>query len=108
MTRARLERIARALQGAVLATAAAGVLFRASAYWHLPKAPGARYGSGDVVEFALTMLLFLLSTACAGCGVAMSLREQGPPGAAAYRPLLVGITTFVAYYFLAPHVPRLL
>ena len=107
MSPSRLERIARALETGVLVTAAAGVVFRLGWYWHLPKAPDARYGSGDVVEFALTFVLFMLSTACAASGVAMSLRGPGQTGANPYRPLLVGITTFVAYYFLAPHLPRL-
>ena len=109
LTLYRLERIARSLEWAVLFLAGAGVLFRLGWYWHLPKAAGARYGSGDVVEFALTFVLFVLSTACAACGVAISLRMQGKnqAGANAYRPLLIGVTTFAAYYFLAPRLPQL-
>jgi hypothetical protein len=104
---ARIERIARRLEQAVLGVAAAAIVFRVSWYWHLPKTAGARFGTGDVVEFALTLLLFLLSTACAACGVISSLRSSAAPGAAAYRPLLIGVTTFVAYYFLAPQLPQL-
>ncbi len=107
LTLARLENIARSLEWAVLAVATAGVAFRLAWYGHMPKADGARYGSGDVVEFGLTFVLFALSTACAACGVAMSLRSEGAPNAKAYRPLLIGITTFVAYYFLAPRLPPL-
>ena len=105
----RLERYARRLELVLLAVAGAAVLCRLSGYWQLPKAEGASYSTGDVLDFALTLLLFLLATACAACGVALSL--PGAPGHAdpgrAYRPLLIGITTFVAYYFLAPHLPRL-
>ncbi len=104
---ARLERIARLLENSVLGVAAAAVVFRLSWYWHLPKAAGAHYGTGDVVDFGLTFLLFLLSTACAACGVATSLRGGSQANAAAYRPLLIGVTTFAAYYFVAPHLPQL-
>lgn len=104
---ARLERSARLLEYCVLGVATAAIVFRLTWYWHLPKAEGANFGTGDVVDFALTFLLFLLSTACATCGVALGLRSNGPPGAAAYRPLLIGVTTFVAYYFLSPRLPQL-
>ncbi len=104
---ARLEWFARRLEYCVLGVAVAALLFRLTWYGHLPKAGGARFGSGDVVEFGLTLLLFLLSTACAACGVGLGLRSDGQPGATAYRPLLVGVTTFVAYYFLAPQLPQL-
>lgn len=105
--RDRLQAIAGLLEYCVLGVAGAAILFRLSWYWHLPKAAGARYGSGDVVEFGLTLLLFLLSTACAACGVALSLRGGTQVGKA-YRPLLVGITTFVVYYYLAPKLPQLI
>ena len=104
---ARLDRVARWLEHGVVAVAGIAVLFRLSGYWHLPKAAGATYGTGDVVEFGLTLLLFVLGTACAGCGVAMSLRGAGTSTGKAYRPLLIGITTFVAYYLLAPQLPQL-
>ena len=103
---ARLERTARLLEYSVLGWAGAACVFRLTWYGHLPKAAGALYGQGDVVEFGLTLVLFALSTACAGCGVALSLRGSTSPGAA-YRPLLVGVTTFVAYYFLASQLPPL-
>lgn len=103
----RLERLTRWLETAVLTVAGAALLFRLGWYWHLPKAPGARYGTGDVVEFGLTFLLFMLSTACAASGVAIALRGKGAASATAYRPLLIGVTTFVAYYFLAPKLPQL-
>lgn len=102
----RLQAIADLLEYCVLGVAGGAILFRLSWYWHLPKAAGARYGSGDLVDFGLTFLLFLLSTACAACGVALSLRGDAPVGRA-YRPLLVGVTTFVLYYFLAPQLPQL-
>jgi hypothetical protein len=95
------------LERSVLGVAAVAVIFRASLYWHLPKAAGAAYGTGDVVEFGLCLLLFVLSSACAACGVAMSLRGAGAPTGPAYRPVLIGITSFVAYYLLAPQLPQL-
>ncbi len=102
----RLERVARHLEHAVLAVAASAIVFRIGVYAHLPKAEGAAYGSGDVVDFALTLLLFLLATACAACGVAISLRSGQGATSNAYRPVLIGITTFVVYYLLAPQLPR--
>jgi hypothetical protein len=104
---ARLERIARLLENSVFGVAAAAVVFSLSWFWHLPKAAGAHYGTGDVVDFGLTFLLLMLSTACAACGVATSLRGGSQASAAAYRPLLIGVTTFAAYYFVAPHLPQL-
>lgn len=102
----RLERVARRLEHAVLAVAGVAVLFRVGVYAHLPKAEGAAYGPGDVVDFGLTLLLFLLATACAAGGVAISLRGAQGASGNAYRPLLIGITTFVAYYLLAPQLPQ--
>ena len=102
-----LERVARRLEHAVLGVAGIALLFRLGVYARLPKAEGATYGTGDVVDFGLTLLLFLLATACAACGVAISLRGAHGANAHAYRPLLIGITTFVAYYLLAPQLPPL-
>lgn len=101
-----LTRVSTILETSVLALAAAALAFRASVYWLLPAPPGQPYGTGDVVDFALGLLLFALSGACAATGVMMSARSVAQPRA--YRPVLVGITTFVAYYFVHPHVPRLL
>ena len=103
---ARLERVARRLEHAVLGVAGVAVLFRLGLYAHLPKTESAAYGTGDVVDFGLTLLLFLLATACAACGVAISLRGAHGASGNAYRPLMIGITTFVAYYLLAPQLPQ--
>jgi hypothetical protein len=102
----RLERIARRLEHAVLAVAGLALLFRLGVYSQLPRAAGASYGTGDVVDFALTLLLFLLATACAACGVAISARSGEGASGKAYRPLLIGITTFVVYYLVAPQLPQ--
>ena len=104
---ARLERVTRVLEQAVLGVAGVAVLFRLGLYSRLSKTEGAAYGTGDIVDFGLTMLLFLLATACAACGVAVSVRGEHGAIGSAYRPLLVGITTFVAYYLLAPQLPQL-
>ena len=104
---ARLERVARLLERTVLGVAGVAVLFRLGLYNRLSKTEGTAYGIGDVVDFGLTLLLFVLATACAACGVAISLRGEHGANGSAYRPLLVGITTFVAYYLLAPRLPQL-
>lgn len=103
----RFAALAPWLERSVLGVAAVAVVFRVSLYWHLPKLAGAPYGVGDVVEFALCLLLFVLGSACAACGVAMSLHGSGAPTGPVYRPVLIGITSFVAYYLLAPQLPQL-
>ena len=103
-----LPRAARLLETAVLSVAVAGLVFRVAGYARFTRPAGAAWGTGDVIDFGIVLLLFLLSTACAACGVAISLRgaaDGRSSQAAAYRPLLVGVTTFVAYYFLAPRLP---
>jgi len=109
-----INRAARILERASVTLALAALVFRATLYWRLPPAAGASYGQGDLVDFALGLLLFAVSCACAACGVVSSLqaaRAEGGERAAmgqAYRPVVVGMTSFVAYYFLHPYVPRLL
>ena len=46
----------------------------------------------------------MLAGACATCGVALLARVADADKAAAYRPALVGMTTFVLYYLVHPHV----
>lgn len=104
-----LPRIARGLEHVVLILAALGLAFRLAGHGLFPKPPGAEWGTADLIDFGLLLLLFLVSTACAACGVAISLANArangGAPPSAAFRPLLVGITTFVVYYFLVPRLP---
>ena len=104
-----LPRLARVLEYAVLLLAALGLAFRLVGHGLFAKPPGAEWGTADLVDFGLLLLLFLVSTACAACGVAISLANartnSGAPPAAAFRPLLIGITTFVVYYFVVPRLP---
>ena len=62
------------------------------------------FGNGDIIDYVLGLLLFLLAGACATCGVALLARVADADKAAAYRPVLVGMTTFVLYYLVHPHV----
>lgn len=109
-----INRAARVLERASVTLTVLALLFRATIYWRLPPAAGASYGQGDILDFALGLVLFAVCCACAACGVALSLhagRAAGVERAAmgvAYRPVVVGMTSFVAYYFLHPYTPRLL
>lgn len=92
-----------------MALAVAALCFRATLYWLLPPNPGEAYGRGDVVDFALGLLLFFVSCLCAASAVALSMRgDHATDQHLAFRPAVVGITTFVLYYFVHPYVPRLL
>ena len=97
----------RALEKGALALAALALIYRASWYWRMPPPAGQTYGMGDIVDFALALALFLVCGACAASGVALGMHTDGHTGAA-YRPAVIGMTTFVAYYLLHPYVPRLL
>lgn len=109
-----INRAARVLERASVTLAVAALLFRATVYWRLPPTAGASYGRGDILDFALGLLLFAVCCACAASGVALSLRVARAEGGGraamgqAYRPVVVGMTSFVTYYFLHPYVPRLL
>ncbi|MGE0483586.1 MAG: hypothetical protein AB7Q81_05575 [Gammaproteobacteria bacterium] len=108
MSTARLQRLAALLERSVVALALLALAFRATLYGSLPRAVGAIYGTGDVIDFALAVLLFALCTACAALGVLLALqagneRERGM----SFRPAVVGMTTFVVYYLLHPLVPDL-
>ena len=94
---ATVQRAARVLEAAAVSLAIGALLYRATVYWRFTPAPGEPYGVGDIIDFALAMLLFLVCGLCAAAGVAASM-----------RPAVIGITSFVVYYFLHPHVPRLL
>lgn len=103
----RLQRAARVLEYLVLAVAALGMLFHATLFWHWPRPINARFGTADLVDFALLLLLFLAASACAASGVALALARGKDALGPAYRALVLGITTFVAYYLLLPYLPRL-
>ena len=105
---ATVQRAARLLEVASVALAIAALLYRATVYWSFAPAPGEPYGLGDIIDFALALLLFLVCGLCAAAGLASSMSGDGSEQHLAFRPAVIGITSFVAYYLLHPHVPRLL
>ncbi|MGR8921051.1 MAG: hypothetical protein ACU85V_15655, partial [Gammaproteobacteria bacterium] len=109
-TRMRFETqqaVVRVLERAVVALALAALLYRALIYPSLPPPPGASYGTGDIIDFALGMLVFLVGGACAAGGVVLSMNVDEKERGAAWRPAVVGMTTFVVYYFVHPYVPAI-
>jgi uncharacterized membrane protein YidH (DUF202 family) len=102
-----LNRLAGALERAVVALAILALAFRVLVYGHIPRPPDAAWGSADVIDFALALLLFLLALACTGLAVALSTRAREHERGRAYRPAVVGMTTFVAYYLVHPYLPVL-
>ena len=105
---ATIQRVARVLEVAAVSLALGALLYRATAYWMFVPAQGEPYGIGDIIDFALAMLLFLVFGLCAAAGVAASMSGDGTEQHLAFRPAVIGITSFVVYYFLHPHIPRLL
>jgi hypothetical protein len=108
MSTATLQRLAALLERSVVVLALLALAFRATLHGSLPRSPGAAFGTGDVIDFALALLLFALCTACGAIGVMLSLRagsdrERG----LSFRPAVVGMTTFVVYYLVHPLVPNL-
>lgn len=103
-----MKRFSVSLEIAVVALAVLALLFRATLYWLIPVAEGEPYGLADVLDFALMVLLFITSSLCAGVGVWLSIRGDELAQRLAFRPVLVGICSFVIYYLIYPHVPRLL
>lgn len=108
ITYATVRRAARALEAASIALAIGALLYRGTAYWLFAPAPGEPYGLGDIIDFALAMVLFVVCGLCAAAGLASSMSGDGSEQHLAFRPAVIGITSFVAYYLLHPHVPRLL
>lgn len=105
MSQPALHRAARTLERTVVALAVLALAYRATLYGTLAQPPGGGYGAGEIVDYALGLLLFLLCTACAALGVALSARAGDAERAMSYRPVLVGMTTFVVYYLVHPLVP---
>ena len=108
ITYASIQRAARVLEIAAVSLAIIALLYRATVYWQLPPPPGEPYGPGDIIDFAFAMLLFLVCGLCAAAGVASSMSGDGSEQHLAFRPAVIGITSFVGYYLLHPHIPRLL
>lgn len=107
MSHHTILRLSRALERATVALALGALAFRATWYWRLPPPPGAAYGRGDIVDFALGAALFVLAGVTAASGLGLALRGPREQMGAAYRPMVVGMTTFTVYYFLNPLVPQL-
>ena len=97
----QIKRLSITLQIGVGLIGSVALAFRATLYWTLP-------GSGDVLDFALAMLLFAVCALCATSGVAISL--LGGPGDKrhAYQAFFVGVLSFLAYDLLHPLLPRLM
>ncbi len=92
---------------AVVAVAVAALVYRALVYPRMvPGADGA-FATRDIVDFALGMVVFIVAGVCAVSAVVMSTKIEASEQHRAFRPAVVGITTFVVYYFLHPHVPPL-
>ena len=103
----RLKRLSTQLEIGVVALTLATLLYRMTLYWLLPAAAEQAYGTRDLIDFGLGMALFLLCGLCAAVGVALSFRAEPDDHRLAFRPVLVGILCFVAYYFIHPYLPRL-
>lgn len=104
----KLRRVAAVLQVVTLGLVVVGLVFRATIYWTMQPQSGAAFGSGDILDFAIALALFLTSTLCAMSGVGISLLGTQADKGLAYRVMLVGILSFLAYEFLHGRVPRLM
>ena len=102
-----LLRVSRFLELGTIALALTALVFRATVYWRMPPLSGATYGRGDVLDFALAALLFVLAFVTAASGLLLARGLPGKQLGIAYRPLVVGVTTFSAYFFVHPYIPQL-
>jgi hypothetical protein len=108
MSRVRtLKKIAGFLEIGVMLLAVAGLLFRATLYWKLPVDSGQAYGTGDVLDLGIALLLFVTCGLCASAGVAISILGEKADKRFAYQAFFIGVLSFVAYDWLHPYVPRL-
>jgi hypothetical protein len=103
-----MKKVSVTLEIVTVALAILALVFRATLYWLIPGAPGEAYRLGDVLDFGLMVLLFFTGAVCAGLGVVLSMRGNELEQRLAFRPVLIGICSFVIYYLVHPHVPRLL
>ena len=86
MSTATLQRLAHRLEQAVIVLALGALVFRATLYGSLPPAAGARYGTGDIIDYGLGLALFLLCGACAALGVLLTTRVPADARARAIGP----------------------
>ncbi len=103
-----MHRISVSLEIASVGLAILGLLYRATLYWQIPVASGEPYGLGDVLDLGFMVLLFVVAAGCAATGVWLSASGDAAARRLAFRPVLIGILSFVIYYFVHPAVPRLL
>jgi len=108
MNYSSVKRFSRILEFLVIGSALLALVYRATLYWLLPPVAGESFGLGDIVDFGLALELFFLSLLCAASAVVLSLKGQGQAQHLAFRLAVIGITTFVVYYFLHPHMPQLM
>lgn len=104
----RLKRLSITLQLGAVMIGVLALAYRATFYWTLPAASGNAAATGEVVDFALALLLFLVCALCATSGVAISVLGERSDKRHAYQAFFVGVLTFLAYDLLHPYLPRLM
>lgn len=104
----RLKSISQVLQTAAIVVAITGLIYRATVYWTLPLPPGATYGTRDIIDFLFALALFLICTLCTVSGVAISAVGNNIDKGMAFRAVLVGVITFLAFEFIHDRLPRLM
>ena len=100
-------RWSRRLEIAAVVCAVGALAYRSTVYWMLPPEPGEPYGFGDILDFVLALVVFAVCGLAAASAVLLSMTGEGRAPHLAFRPAVIGITAFVAYYFLYPYAPRL-
>lgn len=103
-----IKRLAGILEKVVIGLALLALLYRATLFWRLSAETGQAYGTGDLLDLALALLLFLLCLLCAGVGVAISMLGEKEDKPLAYKAFFVGILSFIGYDLLHPLIPRLM
>jgi hypothetical protein len=104
----KLKRLSLWLQASAIATGVLALIYRATLYWALPRANTGKAGIGDLLDFALAMLLFLVCALCASSGVAISVIGERSDKRHAYQAFFVGVLSFLAYDLVYPYLPRLM
>lgn len=95
------------LERATVLAAAAGCFFKALIYPALAHGPEARFGAGDILDYLILLLIFLLSSAAGILGFLLSLDAAPDERGTVYRRVAVAMTVFVIYYLIHPHLPEL-
>ena len=104
-----LNKLTALLEVASVLVALVALVFRSTWYWKIPVAPGEPYGVGDLIDFGLGLATFVICSACAASAVLLiTMTPTKDRTSAPYRAMFVGMGAFLLYYFLHPHMPRLL